>query len=106
MSEIAQYAYLIVGLVLLSGGADFLIRGAVAIAARLNISPLVVGLTIVALGTSLPELVVCVRAATAGAAGIAIGRNVFEHPKPAGIAAALHAIVHDDASVESALKLV
>lgn len=76
MSEIAPYAYLIVGLVLLSGGADFLIRGAVAIAARLNISPLVVGLTIVALGTSLPELVVCVRAATTGAAGIAMGNVV------------------------------
>lgn len=42
----------------------------------------------------------------AGAAGIAVGRNVFQHPKPAKIAAALHAIVHDDASVESALKHV
>jgi len=42
----------------------------------------------------------------AGAAGIAVGRNVFQHPQPAKIAAALHAIVHDNASVDSAMKLV
>ncbi len=41
-----------------------------------------------------------------GAAGIAVGRNVWQHANPAGIAKALYAIVHDDASVESALKLV
>lgn len=70
------YFYLIVGLVLLSGGADYLIRGAVAIASSLNISPLVVGLTVVALGTSLPELVVCVRAAIEGSPGIAVGNVV------------------------------
>ena len=42
----------------------------------------------------------------AGAVGIAVGRNVFQHPQPAKIAAALHAIVHDNASVDSAMKLV
>ncbi|MCB1085631.1 MAG: hypothetical protein KDM63_01175 [Verrucomicrobiae bacterium] len=41
----------------------------------------------------------------AGAAGIAVGRNVWQHPAPAKITAALNAIVHDNASVESALKL-
>lgn len=41
-----------------------------------------------------------------GASGIAVGRNVWQHADPAGIAAALNAIVHDDASVDSALKLV
>jgi len=40
----------------------------------------------------------------AGAAGIAIGRNVWQHPKPTKIAQALHALVHDDATVPSALK--
>lgn len=74
--DIVPYIYLVVGLVLLSGGADYLIKGAVAIAAGLNISPLIVGLTIVALGTSLPELVVCVRAALEGAEGIAVGNVV------------------------------
>lgn len=42
----------------------------------------------------------------AGAAGIAVGRNVWQHAQPVKIAAALHAIVHDDASIDSALKLV
>jgi DhnA family fructose-bisphosphate aldolase class Ia len=42
----------------------------------------------------------------AGAVGIAVGRNVFQHPQPAKIAAAMHAIVHDNASVDSAMKLV
>lgn len=46
------------------------------------------------------------KAIAAGAAGIAVGRNVFQHPEPAKIAAALNAIVHDDATVESAMKLV
>lgn len=76
LDDIIPFVKLIVGLVLLSGGADYLIRGAVAVANRLNISPLVVGLTVVALGTSLPELVVCVRAAMTGAAGIAVGNVV------------------------------
>jgi cation:H+ antiporter len=76
LAEITPYAFLIIGLILLSGGADYLVRGAVSIATALNISPLVVGLTIIAFGTSLPELVVCVRAASAGAAGLAVGNVV------------------------------
>lgn len=42
----------------------------------------------------------------AGASGIAVGRNVWQHPSPPLIAAALNAIVHEDASVKSALKLI
>tara|TARA_R110000850_G_scaffold8950_21_gene32992 strand:- start:6151 stop:6936 length:786 start_codon:yes stop_codon:yes gene_type:complete len=46
------------------------------------------------------------KAIDGGASGIAVGRNVWQHAQPAKIAAALQAIVHDDASVESALKLI
>jgi len=46
------------------------------------------------------------QALDAGAAGIAIGRNVWQHPRPIGIAKALHALVHDDAPVGAALKIV
>ena len=42
----------------------------------------------------------------AGAIGTAVGRNIFQHANPAGIASAISAIVHDDATVDSALKLV
>lgn len=76
MAEIAPYIYLVVGLVLLSVSANYLIRGAVDLASLLNIPLLVVGLTVVAFGTSLPELVVCVRAALAGSSGIAVGNIV------------------------------
>jgi cation:H+ antiporter len=76
LAEIAPYIYLVVGLVLLSVSANYLIRGAVDLASLLNIPPLVVGLTVVAFGTSLPELVVCVRAALEGSSGIAVGNIV------------------------------
>lgn len=45
-------------------------------------------------------------AIAAGASGIAVGRNVWQHAQPVKIAAALHAIVHDQANVDSALKLL
>jgi cation:H+ antiporter len=67
---------LLAGLVLLLGGAEALIRGSVAIAHRLGVPPMVIGMTVVAFGTSAPELVVSVRAALAGAAGIALGNLV------------------------------
>ncbi|MCF3936378.1 calcium/sodium antiporter [Acuticoccus sp. M5D2P5] len=57
-------------------GGELLVRGASAVAVRLGISPLVVGVVIVGLGTSAPELVTCVRAALAGAPGIAVGNIV------------------------------
>ncbi|MEC7299204.1 MAG: hypothetical protein VXW43_11050, partial [Pseudomonadota bacterium] len=64
------------GLVLLILGGDFLVRGAVQVAERLGVSPLVIGLTLVGFGTSMPELVTSVRAALSGAPGIAYGNIV------------------------------
>jgi cation:H+ antiporter len=69
------------GLVLLVLGGELLMRGASSLATAVGISPLVVGLTVVALGTSAPELAVSVRASLAGqgdlAAGNVIGSNIF-----------------------------
>jgi cation:H+ antiporter len=67
---------LIVGLVLLSKGADWLVNGASAIAMRLGVSPLFIGLTIVAFGTSLPEFFVNVISAVRGSTGVAMGNVV------------------------------
>ncbi len=64
------------GFVLLLFGAEFLVRGAVALARRFNISPMVIGMTIVAYGTTAPELVVSVEAALKGAPGISVGNVV------------------------------
>jgi cation:H+ antiporter len=64
------------GLVLLAIGGELLVRGAVGMAARLGISPLLAGLTIVGFGTSMPELATSVQAAMAGSPGIAVGNVV------------------------------
>ena len=61
------------GLALLWLGAEALVRGAAALAVRFGLSPLLVGLTVVAFGTSAPELVVTAQAALDGAGGIAVG---------------------------------
>ncbi|MCB1148921.1 MAG: calcium/sodium antiporter [Chlamydiia bacterium] len=64
------------GLALLVLGAEILVRGAVKIAALLGISPLIIGLTIVAFGTGAPELVVSIFAARSGETAIALGNVV------------------------------
>ena len=72
------YILLLAGLVLLFVGGDWLVKGASAIAARLNVPPMIVGLTIVGFGTSTPELLVSLEAALSGQPGIGnvIGSNI------------------------------
>lgn len=67
---------LIVGLVVLIIGGDFLVKGASSIALRFNLSPLVVGLTIVAFGTSAPELLISVKSALGGSPDLAMGNVI------------------------------
>jgi cation:H+ antiporter len=67
---------LVVGLVVLVGGGELLIRGAVRLAALARVSPLLIGLTIVAFGTSSPELAVSLRASWSGQADVAVGNVV------------------------------
>ena len=68
--------YFISGLVLLYYGADYLVKGGANIALKLKVSPLVIGLTLVAYGTSAPEFVVSVDAATKGLADVSLGNIV------------------------------
>jgi cation:H+ antiporter len=67
---------LVIGLVCLVGGAELLVRGASAVASRLGISPIVIGLTVVAFGTSAPELAVSVNASLGGKSDVAFGNVV------------------------------
>lgn len=75
------YLMLILGLAVLTIGAEFLVRGASRLAVSVGISPLVVGLTVVAFGTSAPELVVSLQSAYLGqpdvALGNVLGSNIF-----------------------------
>ncbi|MNF33332.1 Inner membrane protein YrbG [compost metagenome] len=70
------FVYLIAGLVLLVAGAEVLVRGAAKLAAQFGIPPLVIGLTVVAFGTSAPETAVSVQAALDGSGDLAIGNVV------------------------------
>jgi len=67
---------LLVGLVVLVGGGEFLVKGASSLALRMKLSPLVVGLTIVAFGTSAPELFISVQSALQGSPDLAMGNVV------------------------------
>jgi cation:H+ antiporter len=87
--------FFILGFVLLTGGAEFLIRGASRIAARFNVSNVVIGLTIVAFGTSLPELLVSVVANLSSESGseIAIGNIVGSNIANLGLILGLAGLV-------------
>nr|WP_319388258.1 calcium/sodium antiporter [uncultured Cohaesibacter sp.] len=71
-----MYLYLVGGLVLLLVAGDLLVRGAITLATRLSIPPLIIGLTIVSFGTSAPELIISMDAAFKGLGGISIGNVV------------------------------
>lgn len=67
---------IVAGLVVLTVGAELLVRGGASLALRLGITPLVIGLTIVAFGTGSPEFVVSLEAALKGSSGIALGNVI------------------------------
>lgn len=95
---------LIGGLVLLVAGGELLVRGAVRVATGLGVSPLVVGLTVVAFGTSAPELVTSVQAALAGAPGIAYGNIVGSSIANILLIGGLSALIVPFAVASEALK--
>jgi len=85
--------YLAVGSVMLYLGSEWIVKGSVSIADRLGISPLVIGLTIVAFGTSLPELIVSIIAAIEGSSEIAVGNVVGSNIANVGLVLGLSAII-------------
>ncbi len=87
----------VVGIVLVILGADWLTKGASDLARRLKMSELMIGLTIVAVGTSLPELVISVSSALSGNSGISLGNvlgsNIFNGMLILGVTAMITPIV-------------
>jgi len=94
VSMVMAVVWLIVGLATLLVGAELLVDGAIGIAKELGISEVVIGITIVAFGTSLPELAVSLASAMKGEFGLAIGNivgsNIFNLLAVIGVAAAIH----------------
>jgi len=70
------YLQVVLGFALLLGGAEFLVRGAVQVSIKLGLSTLLIGMTVVAFGTSAPEFVVSLNAALDGSDGLALGNVV------------------------------
>ena len=107
---------LVVGLVLLVVGADLLIKGAARLASNFGVPALVIGLTVVAFGTSAPELAVSVKAAYAGQAELAIanavGSNIFNVLVILGIAAMIspliisHQLIRQDVPIMVGITIV
>lgn len=88
-----EYFQLLIGFVLLIGGADFLVKGGVQIAMRFGLPSLLIGLTIVAFGTSAPELLVSLTAALKGNSGIAIGNVIGSNIANIGLILGISALV-------------
>ncbi|MEE9452224.1 MAG: calcium/sodium antiporter [Gammaproteobacteria bacterium] len=90
---ISNIFIIIAGFSLLAWGAERLVAGAVSIAKHLGISPLIIGLTIVALGTSAPEIFISISAALRGYADIAIGNVIGSNIANIGLVLGIAAIV-------------
>jgi len=105
VSIVKAFAWLLVGLALLIASSRMLVWGAVYMAQALGVSDLLIGLTIVAVGTSLPELASSIAAARRGendlAVGNVIGSNIFNTLVVVGIAAVITPIKAMDAEVLS-----
>ncbi|MGB0991139.1 MAG: calcium/sodium antiporter [Akkermansiaceae bacterium] len=128
MELLIHFLWLIGGLALLYYGAEWLVKGAAELALRLGISPLVVGLTVVAFGTSMPELLVCLKAnspeviATPAswvgfhidvgeaspdiAVGNIVGSNIFNIALILGVAALIRPIVIHSQLVKRELPIL
>lgn len=83
----------VIGIALLAGGADVLVRGAVTLARAARVSTAVIGLTVVAMGTSLPELTVSLGAAFRGAADVGVGNIVGSNIFNIGMVLGLSALI-------------
>jgi len=111
MPELLMIAiYIIGGLILLYFGANWLVQGAITLALHLGLSPLIVGLTVVALGTSVPEALVSVQAAIGHQGGIAlgnvIGSNILNIALILGLSAFLNPLKVDSHLVKADVPLL
>lgn len=96
--------FILLGLVLLTLGAEWLVRGSASLALKLGVTPLVVGLTVVAVGTSAPELAVSISAAVEHNSAIALGNVIGSNIANIGLILATSALIFPIAIPPQALK--
>ena len=102
---ILDIVYILLGLAFLVKGGDYLVDGSVAIAKRAKLSEMVIGLTVVGFGTSMPELLVSAQSAWMGNSGIAIGNVVGSNISNIALILGLTSIVHVIPAQKITLKL-
>ncbi len=100
-----EIVWLLISLVILYFGAEGLVSGAASLAKRIGISPLVIGLTIVSVGTSAPELLVSVKAALNGQGALSVGNVLGSNFFNVGIILGISAIIYPLAVKRQLLKL-
>ena len=88
-----EYLYALLGFALLIGSGKYLVRGSVSIAQHFNISTLVIGVTVVAFGTSAPELLVSVQAALKGYPEMSVGNVVGSNISNIALVLAITAVI-------------
>jgi len=102
--DASSFTLLLAGFVLLVGGAETLVRGAVSVSQRLGISSMVIGLTVVAFGTSAPELAAGIKAVLSGRPDINLGNIVGSNIANVGLILGLTAIVYPISTQLMALR--
>lgn len=104
-----SYLLFILGFIVLIKGADYFVDGASSLAKRLGLSPLFIGLTVVALGTSAPEFFVNIAASFEGSTGIAIGNiigsNIANILLILGLSAVIYPLQAKDSTVRTEIPL-
>ena len=95
--------FLVIGFVLLIKGADFFVEGSSSVAKRLHVPSIIIGLTIVAMGTSLPEAAVSITSGLKGNAGITIGNVVGSNIMNVFVILGITAIITNVAIQQSTL---
>lgn len=96
--------YILIGLLLLVKGGDYLVDGSVAIAERAGLTKMVIGLTVIGFGTSMPELLVSAQSALVGNSGIAIGNVVGSNISNIALILGITALVHPIPVLRSTLR--
>ena len=102
---ILDIVYILLGLALLVKGGDYLVDGSVAIAKRAKLSEMVIGLTVVGFGTSMPELLVSAQSALMGNSGIAIGNVVGSNISNIALILGVTSIIHVIPAQKITLKI-